>query len=208
MSDSYQLQEEKETWDAIARTDPSAFVGDGSAAGLDARDSNMATEKQVSYLEGLRDGKDLSNLTPEQRAWMADADFTKIPKRRASDVIGVLKELPWAPRDKDSPLADELDKVGVKNGRYAIPGGDDGALRFYSVKQGMHTTFVDVWASDARYPIKGMPQKLAILKEIAADPDAGPRFGREIGACYVCGRTLTDETSRALGIGPVCRGDA
>jgi len=66
---------------------------------------------------------------------------------------------------------------------------------------------VDVWASDARYPIKAVPEKLRILKAIIADPDAGPRFGREIGRCYVCGRTLTDETSRALGIGPVCRGD-
>lgn len=31
-------------------------------------------------------------------------------------------------------------------------------------------------------------------------------YGTEIGRCYVCNRTLTDETSRALGIGPDCRG--
>lgn len=166
----------------------------------------LATEKQVSYIEGLRDGKDTSTLSPEQRAWLDDADLTKIPKRRASDIIGTLKDLPWLPRDMDQPLSAEYHnlRLSVENGRYAIP-KDDGTLMFYSVKRGEHTTWVDVWASDARYPIKALPEKLRVIKAIIADPDAGPRFGREIGKCYVCGRTLTDETSRSLGIGPVCR---
>jgi len=30
-------------------------------------------------------------------------------------------------------------------------------------------------------------------------------YGTELGECGVCGRTLTDEKSRAYGIGPVCR---
>ena len=29
-------------------------------------------------------------------------------------------------------------------------------------------------------------------------------YGRELGVCGVCGRTLTDENSREAGIGPVC----
>lgn len=168
----------------------------------------LATPPQVSYLEGLRDGKDLSKLSPEQISWLRDVDFSTIPKKRASDVIGQLKELDWVPRDMDSPFSKELKETAdlVADGRYAIP-KDDGTLMFYSVKKGTYTTFVDVWASDARYPIKLVPEKLRILKAIIADPDAGPRFGREIGRCYVCGRTLTDETSRSLGIGPVCRSD-
>jgi hypothetical protein len=167
-------------------------------------DNDLATEKQVSYMEGLRDGKDLSSLAPEQIAWLRDVDFKTIPKRRASDVINVLKELPWAPRDVDREISQDMPEVA--DGRYAIP-KPDGTLMFYSIKKGTYTTFVDVWASDARYPIKAVPEKRRILEAIAADPDAGPRFGREIGRCYVCGRTLTDETSRSLGIGPVCRGD-
>jgi hypothetical protein len=166
----------------------------------------MATERQASYLEGLRDGKDLTTLTPEQRAWLDDADFTKVPKSRASDIIGKLKELPWKPGEADQPRFAEMMNLGVKTGRYAIP-GEDGALRFYSVKRDetKMAMWVDVWASDARYPIRAIPQRIEILEAIAADPDAGPRFGREIGKCYICGRTLTDETSRELGIGPVCR---
>jgi len=34
------------------------------------------------------------------------------------------------------------------------------------------------------------------------------RYGVELGHCYRCNRTLTDETSRALGIGPECRSKA
>lgn len=39
-----------------------------------------------------------------------------------------------------------------------------------------------------------------------ADPDkAAILYGQEIGRCFRCNRHLTDETSRALGIGPDCR---
>jgi hypothetical protein len=164
-----------------------------------------ATEPQLNYLRGLRDGKDLGSLSPQQIAWLQDADFdtfpSELPKDRMSQVIEQLKDLPWAKSGRgESGLPD------VADGRYAVP-KDDGTLMFYSVKKGKFVTFVDVWASDARWPIKAVAEKRRIMEAIAADPDAGPRFGREIGRCYVCGRTLTDETSRALGIGPVCRGD-
>lgn len=157
----------------------------------------LATERQVSYLEDLRDGKVLDSLEPNQIAWLRDADFAQIKKSRASDVIGILKDLPWAPRDA-------ANTPDVADGRYAIP-KEDGTLMFYSIKQGNSVTFVDVWASDARWPVKDSKERWRILQAIKNDPDAGPRFGREIGCCYKCGRTLTDSTSRALGIGPVCR---
>jgi hypothetical protein len=163
--------------------------------------SELATERQVAYLNGLRDGKVLDNLLPEQIAWLRDADFTTVSKAKASDIIEELRSLPWAPRDAAFGVFPE-----IKDGRYAIP-KDDGTLMFYSIKRGNSVIFVDVWASDARWPVKSSEERARILEAIKNDPDAGPRFGREIGRCYVCGRTLTDETSRALGIGPVCRGD-
>lgn len=165
----------------------------------------MVTPKQVDYLNSLRARKDTSALSPEQRAWLEDAEFDKLTFDQAGRVIPVLKDLSWASPDGDSEAGRDLPEV--KDGRYAIP-KDDGTLMFYSVKKGRFITFVNVWASDARYPIKALPEKRRILEAILADPDSGPRFGREIGACYVCGRTLTDETSRSLGIGPVCRGES
>lgn len=157
------------------------------------------TEKQLSFMEKCRDGKDLTSLTPEQRAWVADTDFSKLTKGQAGRALDTLAPLPWAPKEWDP-----TGFTDVPDGRYAIP-KPDGTLMFYSVKKGTHVTFLDVWASDARYPIKDKDEKRRVFEAIKADPDAGPRFGREIGRCYVCGRTLTDETSRALGIGPICR---
>lgn len=37
--------------------------------------------------------------------------------------------------------------------------------------------------------------------------EAQARFGREIGSCGKCGRHLTDEVSRAYGMGATCRGN-
>jgi len=45
-----------------------------------------------------------------------------------------------------------------------------------------------------------------LLERVVADPkEAMSRFGREIGRCAICTKVLTDETSRAFGIGPICR---
>lgn len=35
--------------------------------------------------------------------------------------------------------------------------------------------------------------------------DAARLFGQELGSCGRCGRSLTDDESRAVGIGPICR---
>lgn len=105
----------------------------------------------------------------------------------------------------------------VPAGHYAVPGAD-GALRFVRVDRpakGAWTgwAFVKVQASDelhklgAAKPGEGYRGKGAdLVAAIEADPEgAGLRYGQEIGRCCRCNRTLTDETSRALGIGPECR---
>lgn len=98
----------------------------------------------------------------------------------------------------------------VPNGRYAVE--EDGVLRFFYVRNGAESTrwagfvFVDIQASDDLYPLKDRARKARVLALIAADLEtASRRYGQELGVCGVCGRTLTDEDSRAYGIGPVCR---
>ena len=99
--------------------------------------------------------------------------------------------------------------ASVPAGRYAIE--RDGVTKFYRVDcptEGKWAgyTFVKVQASDDEYPVRGA-SKDDVLAQIAEDPHAASkRYGREIGRCGVCGRTLTDETSRTNGIGPKCAG--
>lgn len=96
----------------------------------------------------------------------------------------------------------------VAKGYYALE-TDDG-IKFYKVDRPTEGkwagyTFLSAQASDDFWPIKNRDQKRAILESIAADPaEAGARYGREIGRCWKCHRTLTDATSRANGIGPDC----
>lgn len=94
----------------------------------------------------------------------------------------------------------------VPDGYYAVP-TEAGPLAFYRVstwKSGDRK--VQVHASDSLHLVKGHRSTDAILAKVrlATPPVAGKRFADEIGACYRCGRTLTDDESRARGIGPVC----
>ena len=96
----------------------------------------------------------------------------------------------------------------VPDGSYALDGAD-GALRFYDVEtpakgKWAGFTFLSVAASDERYPIKGS-ERTRILAEIAVDPlAAATRYGLHFSVCACCHRQLTDETSRAIGLGPIC----
>jgi hypothetical protein len=95
--------------------------------------------------------------------------------------------------------------VGVEDGRYAIE--EDGVLKFFKVKNGNRPWFVflDVQASDDWHAIRNVTRIRSIVALIAIDPNAAMvRYGHELGECGRCGRTLTDEASRAAGIGPVC----
>ena len=97
--------------------------------------------------------------------------------------------------------------IDVPAGRYAVE--INGKLGFFKVDRPTEGrwagyVFVKQMASDTEYPVRGF-RRGAVLDVIAVDPQAASlRYGQEIGACGVCGRTLTDEDSRARGIGPIC----
>jgi hypothetical protein len=96
----------------------------------------------------------------------------------------------------------------VPAGRYAVE-SEEGPLRFYRVDRPTEGrwegyTFVKVLHGPDETPIRGKAAA-AILAKIARDPKAAMiRYGLEIGSCGACGRRLTDEESRAAGIGPIC----
>ena len=56
------------------------------------------------------------------------------------------------------------------------------------------------------HPMRNAPASVGdALRAIAADPkEAAVRWGRKTGRCSCCGRELTDPTSVAMGIGPIC----
>jgi hypothetical protein len=99
----------------------------------------------------------------------------------------------------------------MPEGYYAINGRDGRQTDFYRIdKPGgkwSGWTFVKMVVG-GKPDTKVRDHKLlwAILEAIQADPaKAAQRYGVEIGQCYKCNIHLTDEISRALGIGPTCR---
>lgn len=95
----------------------------------------------------------------------------------------------------------------VADGRYAVE--EDGVLKFFKVKNGNRPGFVflDIQASDDWHSVRDLGRIRRIVATIAQDPKAAMiRYGHELGECGRCGRTLTDEASRAAGIGPICQG--
>lgn len=116
-------------------------------------------------------------------------------------------------RERRAPRPAQPQGGEVEAGRYALR-GEDGVVRFYEVDKPTEGrwagyTFVSQRASDERHAVRDRAQRERILAAIAADPDAAATlFGVELGICYACGRSLTDEESRRLGIGPVCRSRA
>lgn len=102
------------------------------------------------------------------------------------------------------PAATPLPEVA--DGYYAIESSGDNDLVFYRV------TSSDKWGKSVQMLVGGHPDTFVrrasvagILARIAADAEAGKRFADEFGTCCRCNRTLTDETSRAAGMGPECR---
>jgi hypothetical protein len=174
--------------------------------------SDAATPNQLKYINDLMADRVMSDEARAKAEGMLKAG---IHRTLASEWITRLKQLPRA--------SSQFARVGeslpdVPDGRYAISHKEvtEGVLKFYKIKkptEGKWAGFVFVDAGrggshgDLSWtPIKNLAYKKQVLDIIAKDPKlAGERFGREVGACYKCGRSLTDETSRALGIGPDCR---
>ena len=109
-----------------------------------------------------------------------------------------------------APSADELAEVPA--GRYAVE-TEDGAtneLAFYKVDRPTEGrwagyVFVKLMISDGEQRLSRAASQAVLAKIAAVGPEAASaRYGHEIGECGVCGRTLTNDESRARGIGPVC----
>jgi len=164
-----------------------------------------ATTPQIVWITDLMQQRVISE---EQQAWLDEKlgttqEDTKLTREQASRVIDAMKLLPKRVKIADNQWPN------VPAGRYAVE-NDEGRLMFYHVDRPSAGkwagfTFLSVRASDELHAIRNKETKKLIMDRIAQDPrEAGLRFGREIGRCCICGRTLTDETSRANGIGPIC----
>jgi uncharacterized protein DUF6011 len=187
---------------------------------------DMRSEGQVRYMNNLIDWiteKDAAagdaarvwtdNVTAAGK-WSYDkADKFSISawidrlKAKNAELNAAVKAAPIVDTNLTGVLPVKLDKNGKAMAlRYAVD--IEGTTRFYKIKPARKSGlyYIDVQASDEFHPVRNPTTKAQIIKAIV---DQGPdacmgRYGQLIGSCGRCGITLTDETSRARGIGPDC----
>jgi len=118
------------------------------------------------------------------------------------------------------PAPAELDRTPVKAqpasspsipaGHYAVASQGQNDLLFVRVDHGKNAyagrVFVKMIVGGHPDRNLSAAQSQSVLARIESDgiEVAARRYGQEIGRCCACNRELTDETSRAAGIGPEC----
>lgn len=94
--------------------------------------------------------------------------------------------------------------------RVAVQLSADDKLRFFQLDTPLKgrwvgCVFMKEQAGDDLHKVRDIVREEAVLRAVIADAEGAlVRYGLELGACGMCGRTLTDEESRARGIGPIC----
>jgi hypothetical protein len=134
-------------------------------------------------------------------------------KKQASNTIEWLLGLP----KKEAPSEEtQTFKEAIPDGYYALRDleGYKNEINFFRINTGKKGgrwegfQFVThIVAGEHNHAIKGDARGKVFVAIINQDAKkARELYGQEIGRCGVCNRMLTDDTSRALGIGPVCAG--
>lgn len=219
--------------DSIDPPDPRP-AGPATGSGPSIAASDKQVRFLTALVRGAMPADDLAALGAAEAERVIGVVVTELAKdrRRTSTAIdrykadGVrpvwdqLTDAPEAAQDRPSRPATPtsgLDLTNLPAGRYAVPGGSRLKIQVDRPTEGRWAGFVFVkdaaeYGMGERYG-KQAPGALYSgrlvdeLTTILADPQAAmAAYGHLVGRCGACNRTLEDEQSVALGIGPVCRG--
>jgi hypothetical protein len=178
-----------------------------------------ASQKQLSFINVRRreDGEEPYGL--ELTASAANAQISILARQGRGPKQYGCQCPPEEPctcgpkRGKSSDQAFDIARSKVPEGYYAVPsatGNND--LDFFSVDRPTEgrwagLVFVKRIIGGRDETRMSMAQQHSALESIdkAGIETSAALYGQTIGRCYRCNRTLTDEVSRELGIGPTCR---
>lgn len=157
---------------------------------------NGLSEKQIKFVNDLL-AERVHEYTETEVA-EAKADW-----RKGRAMIDALKAAPRKPYQDPAPARERLDFASIPDGNYAIR--VDGVVKFYRVSTRNGYKNVQVRASDDLHPVFGKGG-IAVLHRIVEFglEKSQMLFATELVRCWRCGKSLTDETSRAVGMGPDC----
>lgn len=171
----------------------------------------LATEKQLNLLDALWNERQISAET--RIKWIVRLEQlmtrearSELTTAQASAMIEYLFGLPM--RAVEPEVTHVTSRMSVPAGHYAIE--QDDTVVFLKVDRPIEgkwagKVFVALQHGDD-YTTMSQAAGLTMLGRIVEQGimDCSIRYGRELGKCGVCHRTLTNETSRSAGIGPKC----
>lgn len=167
----------------------------------------LAEQTWSEFAVSLADQYRRKGTLSEKQVASAKSMRTKVEKRQAERK---------AQDEAAAKRTDGLDLSNLPSGLYAVPEGDTRLkVKIDNVEKGKWEGFVFVkdanpYGSQKRYGMQrpGTFYRGEIeeaLKAIVENPlEAIKAYGRLTGTCGRCSRPLTDETSVAEGIGPIC----
>jgi hypothetical protein len=198
------------------------FNGETVATQKVDRPASPLSEKQAKWVHSLLRQLNASytGTTPVEALDRHGAGRTLLDgliKAREDKAHGKDYDLPADVSQKATKASDTTERAAlpeVPHGYYATPsatGNNDLDFWFVNVvtREGKWQGFravSRVIGGHAPVRVPGAVRRAA-LKAIEATgyEKAQMTFAQELGRCYRCGKTLTDDTSRELGIGPKCR---
>jgi hypothetical protein len=173
----------------------------------------IATDKQTKFIRSLIEQKEVDPIL-----------LARLQDRLAANDLSsyeASKTIDWLmarPNKVGTPILPRLNELEgkVPEGKYALELADGAGnqVTFWEVdkpneRSAWHgRTFVSQYVAGQRgIAVKDIAKRQQVLELIAKNPaEALLRFGQLLGRCGHCGRELTNDESRQLGIGPVCRG--
>lgn len=179
----------------------------------------MATQKQINFMSSLIIQKEVpEDLKAKLIRRLSDNDMDGHTASKTIEWLLARPDKNGAPSSSNGAAPPTELEAKIPAGHYALlldqPDAAGNKVHFYSVdKPGADSkwhgrTFVnqEIGGRDDDIPIRNPVERTEVLRRIALDP-AGCllRYGQLIGKCGHCGRKLTNDESRSLGIGPVCR---
>lgn len=159
----------------------------------------------VELYRNHRNAQDIPGLPGVTVADAANLRDAEVPQPR-NPHYGEIKALR---RNLANALADIVPDHDKFRMAVRLPHEED-RVRFFRVdtpQKGRWAGFVFLkeQAGDDLHPVKGVAREEMIIKVLLEDAKAALKlYASELESCGICGRTLTDEESRARGIGPIC----
>jgi len=194
-----------------------------SAPAIDIRDTRPASDRQVEYIRGLLETRDVSQLTSTIAldtitllgGLYADTISDSMADSTIKALLAIRPVQVQAATTKSEPVEvpswDAIRKMtrDLPDAYYALEAKDGSKHFFFQIKTGKdgRKRVYHVVGAPKTFRRKSMKMEwvYAAVKKITNDPKAAAQeFGKIFTRCAVCSAPLSDPESLARNMGPVC----